>query len=254
MLFNIFHGVTVNAAMGIAMQVNTAVFSFVRNFQTAFRPQIIKSYAAGEHDYFMRLIFQASKTSFFLLIFFLLPLCVNADFVLHIWLKNVPEHAVAFMRLILICSLIEALTGPLAASIMATGDIKKYELVLSCFLLSNIPLAFLLLLMGISPVWVLIGRFGLNILALCWRISFLSVRINLPIKSFYREVIIPVLIIAAIPGMITIYSNSFFTGWTGLGVSCIVSSLSICSLVYFVGFNKRERFLLKKLIREKICS
>jgi len=254
-LLNIFHGVTINAAMGIATRVNTAIYSFVGNFQTAFRPQLIKSYAANDYDYFMRLIFRTSKTSFCLLLFFVLPLYLNADFVLQIWLGYVPGYAVILTRLILLSSLIGAIAGPLVTSIQATGDIKKYQLIISCFIFANVPLSLIALWLGFSPAWVLIIRLGLDALILVWRIFFLSNRIKLPIMGFFREVIVPILILAVGSVFITAFiHNIFISDWSRLLLSCVVSTLSIGCLMYRVGLNKQEKDLLKNWIRAKMVK
>jgi len=249
-LLNIFHGVTVNAAMGVATQVNTAVYTFVDNFQTAFRPQIIKSYSSKNYNYFMQLIFQTSKVSFFLLFFFVLPLYVNADFVLRIWLKNVPEYTVSFTRLMLINSLETAIASPLAMSIQATGDIRKYQLVVSCFVFANLPLSLLILWIGFGPVWVLVIKILLNNFALAWRIFFLRRKIDLPIIKFLHEVILPISIIILVSSFITIFIKNFFIDWTRLFLSCVVSTVCIGGLIYFIGFNKKEKKLLIDYIKK----
>ena len=253
-LVNIFHGVTVNAAMGIAMQVNSAVFQFVRNFQTAFNPQIVKSYASKDYDYFMRLIFQTSKASFFLLFFFVLPLYLNADFVLQLWLKNVPEYTVIFTRVILLVSLVEAINGPLWMSIQATGNIKKYQLIVSCLIFANLPLSLLILWMGFSPAWVLIIKLVLKVLTLVWFIFFLSKLINLPIIKFLREVIIPISIIIVISSILTLLFYSLLNGWYRVIFSCIFSIISTGCLVYFIGINSQERALLQQWIKKRITK
>ena len=257
-LLNIFHGVVVNAALGIATQVNSAVYRFVNSFQTAFNPQIIKSYSAKDYDYFMCLIFQTSKTSFFLLLFFVLPLYINAGFVLQIWLKDVPEFTIKFTRLILLISLINALAGPLWMSIQATGDIKKYQLIESGFKISNMPFSYLFLFFGFSPIWVLINKLAINVATFIWRIFFLSKKINLPIFGFLREVILPVTVIAGVSSFITLffynYSFSLFSEWTILFLSCIVSTISIGFLVYFIGISTNEKELLKKWAIKKLSK
>jgi O-antigen/teichoic acid export membrane protein len=127
-LINIYSGVTVNAAQGIAVQINSAIYQLVSNFQTAFNPQIVKSYAAKDYEYFINLTLQTSRISFYILYIFVLPLYINIDFVLMIWLKNVPEYTAEFVRLILIFSLIDSISGPLKTSIVATGEIKNIKL------------------------------------------------------------------------------------------------------------------------------
>jgi O-antigen/teichoic acid export membrane protein len=245
-LLNLFTNVRINAAMGIATQVNTAVYSFVSNFQTAFNPQIIKSYAAKEYDYFMRLIFQTSKFSFYLLYFFVLPLFINADFVLQLWLKNVPEYCVTFTRLFLLFSLVDAICGPLWMSIQATGNIKRYQIIVSCFIFANLPLSFIFLYLGYSPIWVMIIKVVLNVVILIWRLFFLRNRIHLPVLAFFYEVILPIILISAISSSITFYLFSMFNGLLKFFVSCAVSVVIIFFLVYFIGFNKHEKEKLGK--------
>jgi len=250
-LVNIFHGVTVNAAMGVAAQVNAAVYQFVSNFQIAFNPQIVKSYAARNYDYFMRLIFRTAKISFCLLFLFVLPLYANADFILQIWLTNVPKYTVAFTRLILFFSLVGAISDPLGMSIRATGDIKNYQLILSCFIFASLPVSFLFLLADFSPVWVLIAKIGLGALALVWQIFFLGRKIKLPVKGFFFEVIIPMFIIAGISTPVTIFLQSLFIDdWSRLIISCIVSTVTIGCLMYMIGLNRQERILLGAWVKK----
>lgn len=251
-LLNIFCGVTVNAAMSIATQVNSAVYHFVGNFQTAFNPQIVKSYAANEYDYFIRLIFQTSKISFFLLFFFVLPLYINADFVLQIWLKNVPEYTVIFMRIILITSLISAISGPLWMSIQATGNIKKYQIIVSSLIFANLPLAFLFLFLGFGPVSVLIIHVIVSVIIMVWRIFFLRERINLPVSSFFVSVLLPICIITFISSMISIFLYDQFEGLSGFVVSCCSSVICTSCLIYCIGLQSYEKRMVKKWIDTKL--
>jgi len=254
-LLNIFHGVMLNAAMGIAMQVHAAVHQFVSNFQTAFKPQIVKSYSASNYDYFMRLIFRTSKISFYLLLFFVLPLYINMGFILQIWLNNVPEYAVTFTQLLLLFSLINAIIAPLWMSIQATGDIKKYQIISGSLVLANLPLSLLVLWMAFNPVWVLVIRLGLEIIILVWLIFFLGGKIKLPVLIFFCRVIIPVILITGGAGFMTIFLRSFFlSDWNRLIVSCVISALSIGGLIYWVGLDKQERGLLRNFVKTKIDS
>jgi O-antigen/teichoic acid export membrane protein len=252
-LVNVFHGVTVNAAIGIATNVNAAVFHFISNFKIAFKPQIIKSYSAGDYDYFMRLIFRTSKISFFLLFLFVLPLYINAGFVLHIWLTNIPEYAVVFTQLILLTSLVDAIIGPLGISIQATGDIKMYQIIISCFYFAILPLSFLFLLLGFSPVWILIIQLVLNFFSLIWRIFYLGIKINLPVKSFFLEVMFPLTIISGISCFFTIMSLYISdNNWIRLITSCFVSTICTCCLVYLIGINKSERIVINNWVKKKL--
>ena len=251
-LLNIFHGVTVNAAVGIATQVNSAVYQFVGNFQTAFKPQIVKSYSAREYDRFIRLIYRTSKASFCLLLLFALPLYINADFVLRLWLVVVPDYAVAFTRMILISSLMTAIAGPLWMSIQATGEIRKYQLIVSSLILVNLPLSLLFLWIGFSPVWVLGTKVCMEAVTLVWRIFFLGRKINFSAIDFFCGVIMPVLVIASISAVMAgIVYGLFDNTWSRLVISCIASTVTIGCLVYLVGLSKEEKTFFWNWIKRK---
>lgn len=150
-VLNIFFGPIVNAARGVAFQVQAAVKNFVANFQLAVEPQIIKSYANNDLNYCNDLIYSASKYSFFLLYLLVLPLLYRIEYIMKLWLDNVPEYTVIFCKLILVNALIDAVSGPLSTSAQATGKIKLYQFVVGFVLLLNLPIAYLVLYWGGSP-------------------------------------------------------------------------------------------------------
>lgn len=120
-LLNLFFGPMVNTAQAIANQVNTAVFSFVSNFQMAIKPQITKQYAAGDMTETVSLIYRCSRYSFFLMIILVVPVFINTDYLLRLWLQNVPAHTAAFLRLTLIATLLVTMWGGLATVVQATA-------------------------------------------------------------------------------------------------------------------------------------
>lgn len=128
-VINLFCGPAVNAARGIAFQVNNAVSGFVTNFMTALNPQITKSYAAGDRDYMMTLIYQGARLSFYMLLLLSLPVLINTHYILELWLKTVPEHAVLFVQLVLVFAMSESISHPLITAMLATGKIRNYQLV-----------------------------------------------------------------------------------------------------------------------------
>lgn len=251
MVMNIFCGVGVNAAMGIANQVNAAVYQFVGNFQTAFNPQIVKLYSAGERDAFIRLIFRASKFSYFLMLLLALPLMLNADFVLSVWLGDVPEYAADFARWTLAFMLVDALSGPLWMSVQATGKIRNYQLVVSAFIFANLPLCVLLLWCGFSPVWVLACRAGINVLTTLWRVFYLRGKVGLPSWKYLREVVGKVLCVSAaaacVPALIWLGVPAE-NAWTRLFTSCAVSAACVAGSVWLLGFSKHERDALRGIL------
>lgn len=252
-VLNMFTSVTVNAAMGIANQVNTAVYSFVGNFQTAFNPQMIKSYAEGNKQYFINLICRTSKFSFFLLTYIAIPLLINAEFVLTLWLKDVPEYSVLFVQLIIIWALIDAWNGPLWMSIQATGNIKKYQIIVSFLIFSNLPLTITAFILGAKPEVVLIIRIILNVIITIWRVFFVGKRIQLPIKQFIINVLLRCVIVFILCYFFTLFIGKLITNSV---LYFIITTLTSVILVSFfsivVGISSEERKAFFQLLRNKL--
>lgn len=254
MVMNIFCGVGVNAAMGIANQVNAAVYQFVGNFQTAFNPQIVKLYSAGERDAFIRLIFRTSKFSYYMMFFLAFPLMLNADFVLSVWLGNVPEYAADFARWTLAFMLVEALSGPLWMSVQATGKIRNYQMIVSAFIFTNLPLCVLLLWCGFSPVWVLACRAGINALTLIWRVFYLRGKVGLPSWKYLREVVAVVIFVSAISAIVPTFvwrSIPAENEWLRLFASCVASAVCVSTTIWTLGLSCKEQDALKRIFMEK---
>lgn len=188
-LFNLFGGPIVNAAYGIANQVNSAVTSFVSNFTTALNPSIIKSYAASEKQYMMSLVYQGARFSYFLVLIFAMPLILEAKYVTHLWLGQTPEFSVVFIQLMLIYSLIESFSKTIMAGVNATGRIRVYQLVIGGFQVIILPIAYVLLLMGYSPVAVLIAMVFVDIIAVFARMVMAKNIFELSIWEFTKNVL-----------------------------------------------------------------
>lgn len=148
MLINVFFGVTLNAARGVATQVQNAVMQFVNSFTVAMNPQITKSYAAGEMDYMYRLVCRGARFSFFLLFIFTVPIVCEADYILRLWLKIVPEHAPVFLRLTLFGALMTLLGNSMLAAVSATGKIRRYQLCVTIVGCWFFPLTWVAFLVG----------------------------------------------------------------------------------------------------------
>jgi len=170
MILNIFTGVIANAALGIANQVNTAIFSFVANIQTAFSPQIIKTYSINDLKSHTQLVIYSSIISYYLIFLLELPIVFYTEFILRLWLGKVPEYSIGFTQIILIISLIDALSGPYWMAINATGKVKRYQIGVSLILFLNLPIAYLLLLQGLSPTLVILSKLTINLILFLYRI------------------------------------------------------------------------------------
>ncbi len=241
-LLNIFFGPSVNAARGIAVQVNTALMGFVTNFTMALNPQITKSYASGNHDYMMYLIYKGARFSFYMLLLLSLPVIVNTHYILVLWLRLVPEHTVAFVQLILLFALSECISSPLITAMLATGRIRNYQIAVGGLQMMNLPVSYVAIRLGFAPESVFVIALVISQCCLALRICFLRGMIRLSVLRFVRDVYVNILLVAlcacVIPVLLTSCLHESFVSFVALTVVCIVTtSLSIL----YIGMNRDER-------------
>ena len=246
-VLNLFWGPTLNAARGIAQQVSNAVGGFVGNFMTALNPQITKSYASGDKDYLMKLIFRAARFSFYLLFILSLPVFFNANYLINLWLGQVPEHVVLYVRLILIFSLCETVSNPLVTVMLATGNIRNYQIVVGGLQMLNLPISYILLRMGFFPEIIVVVAIALSICCLMARLVMLSGMIGLPVRSYIREVLLNLMLVTGVaiilPSAVSMaYSDTFLYFVS----SCFVCVLSAALSIYLLGCSSEERFFVKE--------
>ncbi len=251
-LLNMFFGPVVNAARGIAVQVQGVVVRFCNSFQDALNPQLMKSYAQENFGYMHQLFVASSKFSFFFLLFLSLPILFETERILHWWLGIVPEYTVVFLRLILLASILSALTDPIAVSVQATGRIKKYQLIEGCMLLSIVPIAYLLLkFTQVPPASVFIVHLVIEILTLFVRVRIVLPMIGMNISTYAKEVIRPVINVALLSPIIPfiIYFLSPINIWSFF-IVCLACACSVAVVTYYGGCTVNERkFILEKINR-----
>ena len=251
LLLNVFFNPVVNAARGVAVQVESAVKGFVTNFQIAVNPQIVKSYAQQDFARLHGLIYTSSKLGYYLLFCLVLPVCIESEMVLSLWLKEVPEYAVLFTILVLLVSLQEPLRNPIDRANQATGDIKKYQIYEGGVLLLIMPLAYLALKMGGQPYWVFIVELIIMYLVQILRLFLVCGKINMSKREYARRVIYKVALVSVTSSVIPLavfflIPQSFLSFILIVFVS--VSSVMICS--YFLGLEEREKVFVKGKIIE----
>lgn len=248
-VMNLFCGPAVNAARGIAFQVNTAINGFVANFMTALNPQITKSYASGDRDYMMTLVYQGARLSFYMLLLLSLPVWVNANYILELWLKIVPEHTVSFVQLVLLFAMSESISNPLITAMHATGRIRNYQLVVGGLQMLNLPISYLFLRMGTIPEIVFIVAIIISQCCLAARLIMLRRMIGLSIREYLKKVYINTLLVCIISSVFPILVMSEMK--ESLVSFIFLSLLTVICVgitIYYVGCNKAEReFVQMKL-------
>ncbi|MDR0812195.1 MAG: oligosaccharide flippase family protein [Paludibacter sp.] len=259
-VLNLFFGTVVNAAQGIAVQVNGTISTFIYNFMTALNPQITKSYASGEHQYMFSLVQQGARFSFYLLLFLSLPVLLETEYILTIWLKiTPPAHSVNFVRLMLIGSLLGSLANTFYTVMMATGKIKKYQIWVSSLQMLILPVVYVALKFGSTPEMAMLISIIIGHLSFFVQLFLLSRSVGLSVGFFLKKVYVNVLIVAFLSAVLPllVYLN-MEQGIVRLLCVCVVSVLSSGTFILFAGCKKEERkFLMNKvnvLIKKVIAS
>lgn len=249
-VLNLFFGTTVNAAYGIMNTVNNAINSFVSNFQTASRPQIIKLYASDEHNKMESLINKTSKYSYYLSLVLMAPVFVNIDYILRIWLVTPPAFSALFIRIALAYTLIDTLSGSLMTGIHATGNIKMYQIVVGSLVSLNLPLTYIFLKFDIYSgpeislyIWLVI-----SVVSLWFRLHYLKKSQNYNLSKYYKQVILRVVIVSLISAAMGYILNIVFYVSTisQLLFQTIVYCLFMVIIVMAVGIGKDERKMIVK--------
>lgn len=248
-VINLFCGPAVNAARGIAFQVNNAISGFVTNFMTALNPQITKSYAAGDKDYMMTLIYQGARLSFYMLLLLSLPVLVNTHYILSLWLKIVPNHAVLFVQLVLVFAMSESISNPLITAMLATGRIRNYQLVVGGLQMMNLPVSYVLLRMGMFPEVVIVVAIVISHCCLAARLVMLHGMVGLSINKYLKNVFFNVLFVTLFASFIPLLlASKLEQSLECFLLLTFISILCTCFSIYCIGCTKNE----KKFIREKI--
>lgn len=252
-IINLFAGPSVNAARGVANQVNHAVSMFSTNFMTAVKPQITKSYAAGDISNMTTLVNQSARLSFYMLLLISMPLMINIDFILGLWLKAVPERTSIFVILTIIFTLIESYANPLMTAQFATGKVKNYQLVVGGLNLLNLPISYTLLRIGFSPETFLYVAIIISCIALAARLIMLKREFGFHSRQFCKSVLLNCAIVAVLslllPLFLSNYLNKGMFSFVILSVACILSG---CIVIFFVGCDANERkMVVNKLVTVK---
>lgn len=254
-LLNLFGGPMVNAAQGIAMQVNAAVYSFVSNFMIASNPQITKNCAAGDLNSMHSLIIRSEKFGFFILLIILLPLCAGIDYVLGLWLVDIPAHTTNFIVLILLYSLIECFVSPLTTGVLAQGKIKSFEIVLTFIYLGNFIASYVCLKIGMAVESVFVLNIIFKFFVLVALLLHSRSKYSFPIARFFRECLLPSLLVFLVCALFVYVLPERETPNLG---TFVMRTLAIviftCAAVFVIGMAKRERLYVKRILKEKVSS
>lgn len=252
-VINLFFGVTVNAARGIATQVNTAVNQFINNFMMALNPQITKTYAAGNLEDMHKLVFRGAKFSYFLMLFFLIPICLETRMILHLWLNIVPDYAVDFVRWTLIITTLGMLSNTLITSLHATGKIKRYMIIVGIIEFSNFPITYLVFKLGMGPLYAYYVYFSVYLFLAFLRLYLVKGLIGMKASDFIYEVYYRVALVTLFSIILPSFICYLLTDTiTRFFMVCVVSVVSTTLTIWLFGLKNNERQYLVNIVKTKL--
>lgn len=256
LLLNVFFGPVVNAARGVAYQVQGAVTQFSNNFMTAVKPQIIKSYAEGDTVGMLILVKNSSCFSFYLMWMISFPIMLEADYILSLWLGKYPDHTVTFLILVLVLCLIQTLKTPRTTVFHATGHLKLVNLVVGGILCAAFPLAYLFLKMGMSPesvFWAANISMALSEVA---SVLILKRYIDYSVTSYLMSVHGRCIIVAALSAIVPflLFDRWMEPSFLRLMTTCMLTTLSIMAVVFTIGMDREMRVKLMGFFRKKLSK
>ena len=253
-LLNMFFNPAVNAARGIAYQINGAVSQFSHNFYTAVRPQITKYYAQDDLTNMFKLVFRSGKMLFYLNLLLGLPLVVETPYIINLWLGQVPEYAIVFSRLIIVISMVDAMSHPLMTSIQATGSVAVYQSVVGTLNILNLPISYVFLKLGYPPLTVFHISLIITVVSVFVRLVIVKHYISsFPFTEYALKVfgicLLVSIVSVVIPIILHIYLNQTLYNVLCICLACLIS---VIITVYLIGMNKDERLFVINIVASKL--
>lgn len=250
-LLNMFFGPSINAARGIAVQVQGAIQQFSGNFQMALNPQITKTYAQGDLHAMHKLIFRSSRFTFLLLFILSLPVMLEAPIILETWLKLVPPYTVSFLCIILVTVMIDSMAQPIMQAAAATGRVRRYQSILGGILLTIVPISYIFLKCGSVPESVFLVHLVICCMAFIVRLFIVRTMIQFPVRNFMVEVMGRVIIVALIslplPMLVKFHLPN--TLWAA-AIVILTAVMMVAISGYYIGMESNERIYIYNKVKE----
>ena len=245
LLVSLFFGVAVNAARGVAAQVELVVKQFATNFLTALNPQITKSWAAGDREYCWSLVAKGAKFAYLAILLFLQPVVLEADMLLRLWLVDVPDGAVLFVRLTMLALLVDMTGNPLLTLQLATGKVRRYYLLTGLLSLLCLPAVWLAFRLGAGAEWAYVCLTAVYLAVLALRLEFARRDAGFPVGRFLREVMLRLIVLTALSSVLPLLVRVLMAeGALRLVLVCGLSWISVAVCAFGFVLTPGERVLL----------
>ena len=252
-LLNIFFNPVVNAARAIAYQLNNCVNQFVLNFFKAVQPQITKYYGAKKRHEMISLVLRSSRYCFYLILLLSMPILLETNFILILWLKKIPDSTVLFTRLVIVTAIVDSISYPLQTAISATGKIKYFQIITGGLLLLILPVSWIFLKWGYPPEITMYISIVFSVIAQCVRIVFARIYTNIHISDYIKSVAVRIMLVTTISFILpTIVISNMDAGIMRFIAVCAISLISSVITIYIVGISKRERHYFNNMIKQRL--
>ncbi|MDM1521193.1 lipopolysaccharide biosynthesis protein [Myroides odoratimimus] len=248
MLLNIFYGVVINAGIGIANQINGIIYNFISNLQIAFNPQIVQTYAEKKIEEHKKLILNSSQFSFYLVVILAMPIVINLELLLGLWLSNVPQYTKLFSVVVICSSIINAISAPFWMSANAMGNIRKYQIRLSLILLINLPITYFVLWFDLSLYYVVFFQILLNFVSLLYRFFYVNEKLCFNKREVFTYVkpLIYVCLYCLCVFILSRMVNLDFIAYALL--YSILMEVLLFLLIYRLGLSDSSRIMIRKKV------
>lgn len=234
LLINAFFNPAVNGARAIAVQIDQAINQLSQNFFVAVKPQIYKNYATRQHEAFVTLIFNSTIICTGLVSLISIPMIINADFILGLWLKSVPKYTVIFTQLVLLNSIVDSTSNPSICAALATKRIKTFYLITGSLLMLNLPISYMLLRNSFGPEYTMVVSIGISFIAILARAIILYRLVELPLFKYVSMVFKLSLVTMIIYTITRLSINISESQWVQVSLSSIISTLLHCTLYLLI--------------------
>ena len=249
-VLNLFYGVSLNAARGIALQVNGVVSNFYQSFIMAINPQITKQYAAGDVKASVNLVYAGCRFSFFLISLISIPIMINMDYLLSLWLENVPNYTSQFLFYALWAAVINSMAGPLVTAMQATGRIMLFQIVICLVMMCEMPLSYLVLSLGYEPYYIMFAAILVVFVGLFARILLLKRLVpDYSLEYFTFNIVAKNLLIILVCYILSAYVKGYFDdNFMNLVLTSFVSFVMTLLIIYGLGIGQQERAFINAKI------
>ena len=248
LVLNSFCGVVVNASAGVSSQVSRGVYSLIANFQVAFNPILVKTYAKNNFVELKNLIYKVSKLSYYLMFCICLPVLIYTEEIFDLWLKEIPSYTIEFCRLTILTLLIDTLAEPLWKTVQASGRIKTYQIVVSMIIFCNLPLCYIILRLGGSPILVFVVKLIVNFCAYLYRLYYANSLVHFTFLRYFRTIIVPILVVSCISIVLCICVFRLNLHFVFSSILMVIMSVIV---VYLIGTTQSEKRFITEIVRKR---